>query len=168
MSGKADVIFFLGSANDAKYVESGAQFLKKMGVPLKVVVASAHRSPERVLRILKEHEKTAKVVVAFAGHAAHLAGVLAAHTVLPVLAVPLPTSALLGLDSLLASVQMPGGIPVGTLALGESGSLNAGCLAAQILALSDPALREKLIAYRNELAEKTAKASTDVEAQWQA
>lgn len=163
---KVDVVFFLGSANDAKYVEQGASFLKKMGIPFEVVVASAHRSPGRVLSLLAEYEKSAKVIVAFAGHAAHLAGVLAAHTVLPVLAVPLPTSALQGLDALLSSVQMPGGIPVGTLALGDSGSLNAGCLAAQILALSDPALRDKLRSYRRELAEKVTKASAEVEAQW--
>ena len=116
---------------------------------------SAHRSPDYLRQELKEWtEHGARVLIAGAGHAAHLAGTLAAHSVLPVIGVPIDSSPLHGLDALYATVQMPSGIPVATMAVGRSGATNAGILAVQILALSEPAVRKRLLAYKEGLAEK--------------
>jgi phosphoribosylamine--glycine ligase len=120
-----------------------------------VTVASAHRTPERASRLaLEAKEKGVKVLICGAGHAAHLAGVIAAHTSLPVLGVPIDSSALQGMDSLLATVQMPPGIPVATMAIGKSGAHNAGIFAAQIIGVSDPVIAKKLGAFKQKMADK--------------
>lgn len=159
------VLIILGSAQDEKYLTKCVEILKNFQVSYTLKVASAHRSPKRVLDTLSTHS-SAQIILAFAGHAAHLAGVIAGHTTLPVIAVPLPTSDLVGLDSLLASVQMPAGVPVATMAIGEAGAQNAAIFAAQVLAATDPALKERLVIYKRELAEKVERSSQEVEKKW--
>jgi phosphoribosylamine---glycine ligase len=166
MSEKTQVLLVLGSAADEKYLGKCVEMLKKMQIPYVVRVASAHRSPDRVIQILKEF-RDIQAIVAFAGHAAHLAGVIAAHSPLPVIAVPIPSSDLVGLDSLLAIVQMPGGVPVASMAIGEAGSQNAGCFVTQILALNDPALSERWRAFKADLARKVESSSSEIEKKWQ-
>jgi 5-(carboxyamino)imidazole ribonucleotide mutase len=139
----------MGSRSDWPTLQKAVQVLEELGVPHERRVVSAHRTPDW----MREYARTAEergiaVIVAGAGGAAHLPGMVAAHTVLPVLGVPIQTKALHGLDSLLSIVQMPGGVPVGTLAIGEPGARNAGLLAAAILATSRPELRERLRAWR--------------------
>lgn len=154
------VMFLLGSESDFGAVEEALAVLKDFGVPFGIEVTSAHRSPERTLRLIKSSEAAGvEVFVAVAGKAAHLAGVVAAHTVRPVLGVPVESEALAGLDALLSTVQMPKGIPVATLALGKHGGTNAALLAIEILALKDEALRTKLVAYRAKMADKVEAAS---------
>lgn len=143
------VAVLMGSANDGAVMGAAAQVLAELGVASDVRVISAHRTPQRLFDYLADApERGIEVVICGAGGAAHLAGVAAAHTLLPVLGVPIDSSPLQGLDALLATVQMPGGIPVGTLAIGKAGAKNAGLLAAAILALSDPALRRRLAEWR--------------------
>lgn len=154
MSAPVQVGMVLGSASDWEMVEPGAALLKKWGIGVEVIVASAHRSPQRVEAYAREaQEKGLKVIIAAAGAAAHLAGVIASHTTLPVIGVPIPSSSLQGLDSLLATVQMPAGVPVATMALGSAGARNAAFFAAQILALSDARLAEVLRRHKQELAD---------------
>jgi phosphoribosylaminoimidazole carboxylase PurE protein len=146
----------LGSRSDMEHVQPAVDVLDEFGVGYEVVVASAHRQPERVRQFAEGAEKKGlKVMIAVAGMAAHLPGVLASHTTLPVLGVPVPSSTLGGLDSLLSIVQMPGGIPVGTLGIGRAGARNAALLAVEILALMDSpdgaALKRKLEEYRRTL-----------------
>jgi phosphoribosylaminoimidazole carboxylase PurE protein len=142
----------LGSASDWPEVEPAAQLLQEWAIPFEVVVASAHRAPERVRAYAREAAgRGLKVIVAAAGMAAHLAGVLAAETSLPVIGVPLPGSHLQGLDSLLATVQMPPGVPVAAMAIGKAGAKNAAIFAAQILALGDSRLREVLARHKGDL-----------------
>lgn len=149
----------MGSDSDWGTMQKCVATLKEFGIPFEAHVMSAHRTPERAARYATEAEgRGLKVLVCAAGMAAHLAGVIAGHTTLPVLGVPMKGGAMDGLDALLATVQMPGGIPVATLALGNAGATNAGVLAAQILALSDPALRERLHAYKEAMARKVAEA----------
>jgi 5-(carboxyamino)imidazole ribonucleotide mutase len=139
----------MGSANDYDVMKPAESVLKELGVGSDVRVISAHRTPARLVDFLAGAEaRGIRVVICGAGGAAHLAGVTAAHTMLPVLGVPIDSSPLQGLDALLATVQMPGGIPVGTLAIGKAGAKNAGLLAAAILALSDPGLRKRLEEWR--------------------
>lgn len=139
----------MGSESDRPKMEGAEAVLKELGVSYETHVMSAHRSPDRVAEYAgKAAANGMKVLIAGAGMAAHLAGAVAARSILPVIGVPLDGSALLGLDALLATVQMPPGIPVATVAVGKAGAKNAGFLAAQILALSDPALAERLIARR--------------------
>lgn len=148
----------MGSDSDFSIMEQALSILKKMDIPYYVTVASAHRTPERAAKLATEaKEKGIKVLICGAGHAAHLAGVIAAHTTLPVLGVPIDSSALQGLDALLATVQMPPGIPVGTMAIGKSGAYNAGIFAAQIIGASDPAVAEKLAAFKKDMADKVNK-----------
>jgi 5-(carboxyamino)imidazole ribonucleotide mutase len=130
-------------------MEEAAKILQEFDVRFALHVASAHRSPDRVARFAREAEGQGfRVLIAGAGGAAHLAGVIAAHTVLPVVGVPMDGGSLNGLDALLSTVQMPGGIPVATVAIGKAGARNAALLAIQILALGDPQLRRRLLAYR--------------------
>ncbi len=144
----------MGSRSDWPVMEHAAQMLEKLGVPFEAKVVSAHRTPERLFQYAKSAEgRGLKIIIAGAGGAAHLPGMAASMTNLPVLGVPVAVTALNGQDALLSIVQMPGGIPVGTLAIGKPGAINAGILAASILALSDPALRERVAALR---AEQTA------------
>jgi 5-(carboxyamino)imidazole ribonucleotide mutase len=149
------VSVIMGSKSDAPVMEGATEMLKRLGIPFEKKVISAHRSPNRLRDYLGELErKGVKVVIAGAGKAAHLPGVIASLMNLPVIGVPMPTSDLGGLDSLLSIVQMPAGVPVACVAI--KGAENAAILAAQILALSKPDLRTRLQAYRDELAEKSA------------
>jgi len=163
MADRPLVGILMGSDSDWEELRPAADTLASFAVPYEVQVSSAHRTPGRTA----EYASTAagrglKVLIAGAGMAAHLAGVVAAHTTLPVVGVPIPSSALQGLDSLLATVQMPGGIPVATVALGKAGAKNAALLAVEILALSDEGLAGRLIRYREEMAAKVEKASRDL------
>jgi 5-(carboxyamino)imidazole ribonucleotide mutase len=134
--------------------------LREFGVACEVEVSSAHRSPARTVEYAGSAAgRGIRVLVVGAGAAAHLAGVVAAHTILPVIGVPIPSSALLGMDSLLSTAQMPGGIPVATMALGKAGAKNAALLALQILALEDEPLRARLQEYRDRLAAGVAERS---------
>ena len=146
----------MGSTSDAGVMEGCTKMLKTLGIPFEVKVSSAHRTPVQT----KEFAETAsdrglEVLIAGAGWAAHLAGVIAAHTLLPVIGVPIDSSPLNGMDSLLATVQMPPGIPVATVALGKGGAKNAAILATQILALKYPDIAERLKAYRENLTNET-------------
>ncbi len=149
------VAILMGSKSDWETMQATAQTLRDFGVPHESRVLSAHRTPAETAEYVRTAEgRGVQVFVAAAGGAAHLAGVVAAHTVLPVLGVPMKGWALDGLDSLLSTVQMPRGIPVGTLAIGKAGAVNAGLLAVSILSLSRPELREKLQAQRKREAER--------------
>jgi 5-(carboxyamino)imidazole ribonucleotide mutase len=143
----------MGSKSDWETMRQAADTLDRLKVAREVRVLSAHRTPDQVLEYASTAEaRGLKVIIAGAGGAAHLAGVIAAKTLLPVLGVPMESKSLRGLDSLLSIVQMPAGIPVGTLAIGEPGAANAALFAAAILATNDPALRDRLRAYREERA----------------
>jgi phosphoribosylamine--glycine ligase len=148
----------MGSDSDFTVMEKALIILKQFDIPYYVTVASAHRTPDQAARLAsRAREDGIQVLICGAGHAAHLAGVIAAHTTLPVLGVPIDSSALQGLDALLATVQMPPGIPVSTMAIGKSGAHNAGIFAAQIIGLSDPAVAEKLTAFKKDMAAKVRK-----------
>ncbi len=152
----------MGSDSDLEIMREAAKALDDFGIPYEMDVTSAHRSPDRTAAYAREAtQRGIHVIIAGAGGAAHLAGVIAAHTTLPVIGVPIPSTSLNGLDSLLATVQMPAGIPVATVAIGKPGATNAGILAAQILGLSDQKLAKKLDDYKKRLAsgveEKSAK-----------
>jgi len=152
---KALVQIVLGSASDLETAEHCRARLREFGIEYEISISSAHRSPDRTAELAKSAERRGiKVLIGMASGAAHLAGVLAAHTVLPVIAVPLAGTPLAGFDALLASVQMPPGVPVATVAVGRFGAENAAILAAQILALSDPALRKKIEEFKSALARK--------------
>lgn len=145
----------MGSTSDQPTMQFAADILDELSVPYEMQVVSAHRTPERMVDYAKSAESRGlKVIIAGAGGAAHLPGMVASMTVLPVLGVPVKSRALNGLDSLLSMVQMPGGVPVGTLAIGESGAKNAGLLAAAIVATFDEKVREKLRAFREEQTQK--------------
>ncbi len=149
------VAILMGSKSDWETMEATHQTLRDFGVPHESRVLSAHRTPKETAEYIKNAEaQGVQIFIAAAGGAAHLAGAVAAHTVLPVLGVPMKGWALDGLDSLLSTVQMPRGIPVGTLAIGKAGAVNAALLAISILSLSRPELREKLQAQRRKEAEK--------------
>jgi 5-(carboxyamino)imidazole ribonucleotide mutase len=149
MTQTPDVAVLLGSPNDWELMKTAAETLAEYGVTHEVKVLSAHRTPAELAEyVQKADEAGTKVFIAAAGMAAHLAGAVAAQTTRPVLGVPLPGSDLHGLDALLATVQMPAGVPVGTLALGKAGAVNAALLAVSILALERPELRDKLRAAR--------------------
>jgi phosphoribosylaminoimidazole carboxylase PurE protein len=150
----------LGSESDLPVMKGCVELLRRLEVPFDLEVVSAHRTPERA----REYARTAaerglRVLIAAAGGAAHLAGVLAAGTDLPVIGVPLDSSPLSGVDALYSTVQMPAGVPVATVAVGEFGAKNAAVLAARILALSDPAVGERLRRFRREMEESVAKAN---------
>jgi phosphoribosylaminoimidazole carboxylase PurE protein len=154
----------MGSDSDLSVMQEALEALKNFGIPAEITVASAHRSPQRV----SEYARTArrrglKVLIAGAGGAAHLAGVLAAETSLPVIGVPIASSPLTGWDALLSTVQMPTGVPVATMAIGKAGARNAAILAAQILAVADSKLEERLERYKEELAEKVAEKAAILE-----
>jgi phosphoribosylaminoimidazole carboxylase PurE protein len=157
------VLILMGSASDAETMRGAAEVLESYGIPYKLTVASAHRTPERTHALARNAEKDGfSVIVAGAGAAAHLAGAVAAVTVLPVIGVPLSGSPLSGFDALLSTVQMPAGIPVATVAIGKAGAQNAGHLAAQILSVSSLELREKVRAHRKKLAEALEEAAKDL------
>jgi phosphoribosylaminoimidazole carboxylase PurE protein len=142
-----------------------AKVLREFGIPFEIHVSSAHRTPDRVIRFARDAEKRGfRVLIAGAGGAAHLAGVAAAHTLLPVIGVPMEGGALHGVDALLSTVQMPGGIPVATVAIGKPGARNAGLLAVQILALTDPGLRRDLLASRRRMSAQVAEKDRQLQA----
>ena len=150
---KALVSIVMGSDSDLDIMREAATALEDFGIGYEIDVTSAHRSPERTAEFAQNAaSRGIRVIIAGAGGAAHLAGVIAAHTSLPVIGVPIPSTALNGLDSLLATVQMPAGIPVATVAIGKPGATNAGILAAQILALSNASLAKKLKGHKEKLA----------------
>ena len=154
------VLILMGSDSDAPVMQGAVDILQELQIPCEMTVASAHRSPERVMRLVAEAPgRGVKVFIVGAGAAAHLAGVVAAHTNLPVVGVPIDSSALKGWDALLSTVQMPPGVPVATVSIGKPGATNAGVLAAQMLALSDSALADRLVAYKRKLAEKVEAAA---------
>jgi 5-(carboxyamino)imidazole ribonucleotide mutase len=159
---RAPVAIIMGSRSDWPTMKASADMLEALGVAYEAKVVSAHRTPDRMYAFAKGARVAGvKVIIAAAGGAAHLPGMTASMTDLPVLGVPIETKALKGLDSLLSIAQMPGGIPVGTLAIGEAGAKNAGLLAAAILALSDDALAERLAAFRRAQTESVAESVTD-------
>src|ERR1700752_228611 len=146
---KPQVSIVMGSDSDLEIMREAAKALEGFSIAYEIDVTAAHRSPDRTAEFArKAADRGIRVIIAGAGGAAHLAGVIAAHTTLPVIGVPIPSTSLSGLDSLLATVQMPAGIPVATVAIGKSGATNAGILAAQILALSSAALAKKLEAHK--------------------
>lgn len=156
----------MGSDSDLEVMQQAASILKKFEIAYEMTIASAHRSPERASKYAKTAmDRGIKVIIAGAGHAAHLAGSMAAYTILPVIGVPIDSSSLQGLDSLLSTVQMPPGIPVATVAIGKSGARNAGILALQILALSDIILRDKLLNFKKELSLEVEEKAKRLESQ---
>ncbi|MDP3940730.1 MAG: 5-(carboxyamino)imidazole ribonucleotide mutase [bacterium] len=156
------VAILVGSDSDLPVMTAATKILEEFSVPFTITVASAHRSPERTVALIEQfHKNGVKVLIAAAGMAAHLAGVIAAHFPLPVIGVPLKSGALSGLDALFATVQMPPGIPVATV--GINNAQNAALLAVQILATSDHELEKKIIAYKKSLAEKVEKKAKALE-----
>ena len=154
----------MGSDSDLNVMEKAAEILKEFNVPFEMTVASAHRSPQKAAQFASSaYERGIKVIIAGAGHAAHLAGAIAAHTCVPVIGVPIDSSCLNGFDSLLSTVQMPPGIPVATVAIGKSGAKNSGILAVQILALSDKELWSKLEDYKIKMAEQVEEKAKKIE-----
>jgi len=161
MSTRPLVSIVMGSDSDLEIMREAGKVLDEFGIDYEIDVTSAHRSPDRTADYARKAAgRGIRVIIAGAGGAAHLAGVIAAHTTLPVIGVPIPSTPLQGMDSLLATVQMPAGIPVAAVAIGKPGATNAGILAAQVLALSDPTVAKKLAAHKEELArgvEETSK-----------
>ena len=164
MSTDAKVLIIMGSDSDLPIMEEAAKALKDFSVGYKITVASAHRSPERALSLSKEARGNGiEVIIAGAGAAAHLAGVLAAKTTLPVIGVPIDATPLNGLDALLSTVQMPGGIPVASMAIGKAGAKNAGIFAAEILSIKYPEVADKLAQFREDMARKVEEKAKKVE-----
>lgn len=160
MQNKPQVSVVMGSDSDIPVMEEAAKALKEFGVQHEMIITSAHRAPDMTVDFAKNAAgRGVKVIIAGAGYSAHLAGVIAAQTVIPVIGVPLAVSPLQGVDALLAMGQMPGGIPVATVTIGKAGAKNAALLAVEILALSDALLQKKLVAYRKRLAEEVAEKS---------
>jgi 5-(carboxyamino)imidazole ribonucleotide mutase len=155
MSNTPLVGVIMGSRSDWETMEHTASTLKELGIPFEAEVISAHRTPDKLWKYCETAESRGlRVIIAGAGGAAHLAGVTAAKTLLPVLGVPIQSKALNGMDSLLSIVQMPSGVPVGTLAIGKAGAINAALMAAAILALSDETIHARLRAYREAQTQK--------------
>ncbi len=159
------VLILMGSDSDAPVMQAAVDTLREFDITSEMTVASAHRSPARVMRLVDEAPgRGVKVFIVGAGAAAHLAGVVAAHTILPVVGVPIDSSALKGMDALLSTVQMPPGVPVATVSIGKPGATNAAVLAAQILAVGDPSMARKLDQYKKKLAEKVEAAAARLNA----
>ena len=161
-TGKAVVGIIMGSQSDWPTLKKAAEILDELQVPFETRIVSAHRTPERLYGYAKSAKgRGLKVIIAGAGGAAHLPGMTASMTPIPVLGVPIPTTALSGQDSLYSIVQMPAGVPVGTLAIGDMGATNAGLLAAQILAIADPQLLQRVEAHRAARSAKVAEEPKD-------
>jgi len=161
---KAKVIILMGSDSDLPVMEGTAKVLNEFNIPYKMTVASAHRTPDRTLKLIKSSEKEGvEIIIAGAGSAAHLAGVIASHTTLPVIGIPIDSSPLKGIDALYSTVQMPPGIPVATMAIGKAGAKNAGIYAAQILALQDRRISKALKDYKKKMAAEVVKKAKKVE-----
>ena len=152
MGNSPKVLIMMGSDSDLQVMQEAADILAKFGVPYEIRISSAHRSPVRTMALASEAAgRGIRIIIAGAGMAAHLAGVVAAKTTLPVIGVPMPGGALNGVDALYSTVQMPAGIPVATMAIGKAGAKNAGIFAVQVLALTDPRLDAALGVYRREM-----------------
>jgi phosphoribosylaminoimidazole carboxylase PurE protein len=157
------IAIFIGSESDFDVVAGAIETLKEFEVPFALEVTSAHRTPERTVKLVEAfEEKGVEIFIAVAGKAAHLAGVVAAHTYLPVIAVPVGSSTLSGFDALLSSVQMPKGVPVACMGLGKSGAINAALLAVQILGLKDPVLAAKMKDYKIKMAAQVEESSAKI------
>ncbi len=155
---KPQVLIVMGSDSDMPVMENTGKILKKLGISYEMVIASAHRTPERAIRLASEAEdKGVEVIIAGAGMAAHLAGVIAAHTIIPVIGVPIDSPPLNGLDSLLSTVQMPPGVPVATMAIGRAGAKNAAILSAQIIGRRVPEIALRLKDYKKKMAKENYK-----------
>ena len=163
---KPQVAIVMGSASDWKVVEGCFQTLEKFGVKAEVKVMSAHRTPHEACEFAENAAKNGfKVIIGAAGGAAHLAGVLAGHTTLPVIGIPTPGWALDGMDSLLSTVQMPKGVPVATVAIGKAGAINAGILAVQMLAISDEKLAAKLVQFKEDMRKEVLESNAELQKQ---
>ncbi len=164
MNNKPIVGLIMGSKSDLPVLESTISKLRELGVSFEVKVISAHRTPDRAVEYsTSAKSRGIKVIIAAAGGAAHLAGFIAGHTILPVVGIPIDATPLSGMDSLLATVQMPGGIPVATVAIGKAGAVNAAILSAQIIAIGDEELSKKLVEMKKIMAEKVIRTSEEVE-----
>jgi len=165
MSEKKPLVgILMGSDNDYEIMAESAKVLKQFEIPFEMIVSSAHRTPERTAKYVSEARgRGIRVLIAGAGAAAHLAGVVAAETTLPVIAVPIDATSLKGLDALLAMVQMPAGIPVATMAIGAAGARNAGIFAAQILATDDQDMIDRLVTFKRDMAAGVIKKSEKVQ-----
>ena len=164
----APVAVVMGSDSDLPIVRNCLETLDRFGIKYDVRVLSAHRTPRAFHEFAEGLDRSSyRLIIAAAGRAAHLAGVVASLTVRPVIAVPIESGALQGVDALYSTIQMPAGIPVATMAIGKAGARNAGVLAAQILALGEPALREKLLEYKEQMAEQVLERSRAVQAEFE-
>jgi 5-(carboxyamino)imidazole ribonucleotide mutase len=160
------VLIMMGSDSDLPVMQEAADILERFGVPWEMRISSAHRSPARTMALAAEAaDRGVRIIIAGAGMAAHLAGVVAAKTTLPVIGVPMPGGALNGVDALYSTVQMPGGIPVATMAIGKAGAKNAGLFAVQVLALTDGRLAEALQEYRREMDREVERKDAELRAQ---
>ncbi|GBE04057.1 N5-carboxyaminoimidazole ribonucleotide mutase [bacterium BMS3Abin09] len=161
---KVKVLILMGSDSDLPIMKAAAKMLDDFKISYYMTVSSAHRTPERTVKLIRDAEKGGvQVIIAGAGASAHLAGVVAAHTILPVVGVPIDSSPLEGVDALFATVQMPPGIPVATMAVGKSGAKNAGILAAQIIGLSDKKIAIALKAFKKKMAAEVVRKAKKVE-----
>ena len=159
------VSIVMGSDSDLEIMREAGKILDEFGIAYEMDVTSAHRSPDRTAEFARNARANGlRAIIAGAGGAAHLAGVIAAHTTLPVIGVPIPSTSLQGMDSLLATVQMPAGIPVATVAIGKPGATNAGILAAQMIGLADAEVAKKLDAYKGKLAKGVEEKSKKLKA----
>lgn len=159
------VLIVMGSDSDLPVMQEAADLLEGFGVPWEMRISSAHRSPARTMALASEAaDRGIRVIIAGAGMAAHLAGVIASKTILPVIGVPMPGGALNGVDALYSTVQMPAGIPVATMAIGKSGARNAAIFAVQVLALTDRNLAESLQRHRQEMAQELEDKDADLQA----
>ena len=160
----AKVLILMGSDSDLPVMEGTAKMLEEFGIAYHMTVSSAHRTPDRTLKLVKDAEEGGvEVIIAGAGAAAHLAGVVASHTTLPVIGIPIDSSPLEGVDALYSTVQMPPGIPVATMAVGKGGAKNAAIFAAQILGLNDSGIARALKDYKKKMAEEVVKKAKKVE-----
>lgn len=158
-----DVAIFMGSDSDFDIAKPAIALFKEFGVSFAVEVTSAHRTPDRTVQLVRDYEKQGvKIFITLAGKAAHLGGVVAAHTVRPVIGIPVGGMALAGMDALFSTVQMPKGIPVACMGIGKSGAANAALLAIAIFSLNDEALRQKLLDYRRTMAAEVERASQGI------
>lgn len=161
---KPKVLIIMGSDSDLPVMEETAKVLADFNIPCSMTVASAHRTPQRIVSVIRDAgKKGIEVIIGAAGMSAHLPGVIASHTVLPVIGVPLDASSLNGMDALLSIVQMPPGIPVATVSIGKAGAKNAAILAAQILAIKDPQLTKKLLEHRRKMVKEVEEKARKVE-----
>ena len=161
---KPKVLIITGSFSDMPVMKNAEKLLKEFGISYVITIASAHRTPERAIKLASEAEdRGIEVIIAGAGMAAHLAGILAAHSIVPVIGVPIDSPPLNGLDSLLSTVQMPLGVPVATMAIGKTGAKNAAILAAQIIGRKEPAISKKLKEFKRKMTEEVEKKARALE-----